>query len=157
MSPLIFLHFANLFFAGMLAGIETGVHCGLGAPPKALSELSQILLRQALVLKLRTLVPIYFVPAVASAVALTAIDGSSPGLWLRYAGLMALLIWIIIRVVRTIPINGATLTWNPEAPPKDWRLRVETSERFHVLGVWASVTAFVCFMTAMAPGVSIAR
>jgi|ERR1700678_3698174 len=108
MSPLIFLHFANLFFAGMLAGIETGVHCGLGAPPKALSEQSQILLRQALVLKLRTLVPIYFVPAVASAVALTAIDGSSPGLWLRYAGLMALLIWIIIRVVRTIPINGAT-------------------------------------------------
>jgi hypothetical protein len=157
MTPLIFLHFVNLFFAGMLAGIETAVHYGLGAPPKALSEESQIQLRQALVLKLRILVPIYFVPTVASAVALTAIDGSTPGVWLRYLGLLALLIWILIRVIRTVPINSATLAWNPEAPPKDWRLRVETSERSHVLGVWASVIAFVCFMTAMAPGLSLTK
>jgi hypothetical protein len=34
MTWLISLHFANLFFSGMLAGIETGVHYGLGAPPK---------------------------------------------------------------------------------------------------------------------------
>jgi hypothetical protein len=29
--PLKLLHFVNLFFAGMLAGIETGVRYGLGA------------------------------------------------------------------------------------------------------------------------------
>jgi hypothetical protein len=46
MNPLLFLKLANLFFAGMLAGIETGVHYGLGAPPPALGEPSQIQLRQ---------------------------------------------------------------------------------------------------------------
>jgi hypothetical protein len=80
MHDSIFLHFLNLFFAGMLAGIETGVHFGLGAPPKALSEQSQIQLRQALVLKLRVLVPVFFVPTLASAIAITAIDGLAPGL-----------------------------------------------------------------------------
>jgi Domain of unknown function (DUF1772) len=155
MSRLILLHFVNLFFAGMLAGIETAVHYGLGAPPKALSEQSQIQLRQVLVLKLRVLVPVFFIPTLASAIALTAIDGSAPGVWLRYTGLLALLVWIVIRVIRTVPINSATLTWNPDAPPKDWRVQVETSERFHVLGVCASVVAFVCFMAAMAAGLSV--
>jgi hypothetical protein len=144
------LHFVNLFFAGMLAGIETAVHYGLGAPPTALSEQSQIQLRQVLVRKLRVLVPVFFVPTLASAIALTAIDGSAPGQWLRYSGLLALLIWIVIRVIRTVPINSETLTWNPGAPPKDWRLRVESAERFHVPGVWVSVIAFACFLAAMA-------
>jgi hypothetical protein len=126
-------------------------------PLKALSEQAQIQLRQALVLKLRVLVPVFFVPTLASAIALTAIDGSSPGLWLRYTGLLALILWIVIRIIRTVPINSATLTWNPEAPPKDWRVQVEASERFDVLGVWASVITFVCFIAAMAAGLSIPR
>jgi hypothetical protein len=109
MTWLILLHFVNLFFAGMLAGVETAVHYGLGAPPKALSEQSQIQLRQVLVLKLRVLVPVFFVPTLSSAIAVAAIDGSGPGLWLRYTGLLALLIWIVIRVIRTVPINSATL------------------------------------------------
>jgi hypothetical protein len=153
----IILHFVNLFFAGMLAGIETAVHYGLGTPPTALSEQSQIQLRQVLVLKLRVLVPVFFVPTLASAIALAAIDGFAPGLWLRYTGLLALLIWIVIRVIRTVPINSATLTWNPREPPQDWRLRVESAERFHVLGVWASVLAFVCFIAAMATSLSVPR
>ena len=154
MTWLILLHFVNLFFAGMLAGVETAVHYGLGAPPKALSEQSQIQLRQVLVLKLRVLVPVFFVPTLSSAIAVAAIDGSGPGLWLRYTGLLVLLLWIVVRVIRTIPINSATLTWNPAAPPKDWGVRVEASERFHVLGVLASVITFVCFMAAMAAGLS---
>jgi hypothetical protein len=157
MTRLICLQFINLFFAGMLAAIETAVHYGLGAPPVALSEQSQIQLRQVLVLKLRVLVPIFFVPTLASAIALTAIDGSAPGRWLRYTGLLALLVWIVIRVIRTVPINSATLTWNPLAPPKDWRLQVETSERFHVAGVWTSVITFACFLAAVAAGLSVPR
>jgi hypothetical protein len=144
------VHLVNLFFAGMLAGIETAVHYGLGAPPTALSAESQIHLRQALIVKLRVLVPLFFVPAFLSAIALTAIDGSAPGMWFRYTGLFALLLWIVVRIVRTVSINSATLTWDPNAPPKGWRSQVESAERFHVLGIWASVTAFVCFLAAMA-------
>jgi hypothetical protein len=157
LKHLIFLQCVNLFFGGMLAGIETAVHYGLGAPPTALSEQSQIQLRQVLVRKLRVLVPVFFVPTLASAIALAAIDGSTPRLWLRCTGLLALLIWVVIRVIRTVPINSATLTWNPGSPPKDWRLRVESAERFHVLGVWVSVIAFVSFIAAMANGLSASR
>ncbi len=103
----VILHFVNLFFAGMLAGIETAVHYGLGAPLTDLSEQSQIQLRQVLVLKLRVLVPVFFVPKAA--------------------------------------------------PPTDWRLRVESAERFHVLGVAVAVIAFVCFIAAMGTGLSVAK
>ena len=157
MTPLTLLSFANLFFAGMLAGIETAVHYGVGAPPQALSEQSQIQLRQLLILKLRVLVPIFFVPTLASAVALIVLDRSAPGLWLRYAALGALLLWIVIRVIRTVPINSATLTWNPAAPPQNWRCQVESAERFHVLGVWVSVIAFISVISAMASNPSVPK
>ena len=71
----LILHLVNLFFAGMLAGTETTAHYGLGAPPAALSEQSQIQLRQGLVLKLRVLVPAFFVPTLASAIALAILGG----------------------------------------------------------------------------------
>src|SRR5271156_1915699 len=106
MNSLIFLHLVNLFFAGMLAGIETAVHYGLGAPPAVLTEQAQIQLRQALVLRLRVLVPAFFAPTLVSAIALTAIEGSASGLWLRCTGLLALVIWIVIRGIRTVSINS---------------------------------------------------
>ncbi len=55
------LHFiANLFVAGILAGIEIGIHDGVGTPPEVLSEKAQIQLRQAMSFTLRTLVPVFF-------------------------------------------------------------------------------------------------
>jgi hypothetical protein len=63
---------------------------------------------------------------------------------------LAVLIWILIRVIGTVPINSATLTWQPSAPPKNWKALVNHAERFHIVGVWAVVLAFVLFLTAMA-------
>jgi hypothetical protein len=39
---LTFVHFANLFFAGILAGMEIVIHYGLTAPAKFLTEQSQV-------------------------------------------------------------------------------------------------------------------
>ncbi len=58
MNPATVLDFVNLFFAGILAGIEIVIHYGLRAPTEVLDEQSQIQLRQALVLRLRVLVPV---------------------------------------------------------------------------------------------------
>jgi hypothetical protein len=147
---IIVLDFANLFFAGLLAGIEFAIHYGWRAPAEALDEHSQLQLRQAMVRRLRLLVPAFFLPTAVSGIAVTVLDSGGPGFWLRVAGLLTMLIWILIRVVGTVPINSATLTWQPTAPPKNWKALVNHAERFHIVGVWAVILAFALFLTAMA-------
>ncbi len=141
---------ANLFFAGILAGMEVAIHYGYGAAPEILSDQSQILLRQALVRKLRVLVPSFFVPALVSGIALAVLDNSAPGRWFRWAGLLSMLVWIITRAIMTVPVNKATLAWDPASPPQNWRALVERTEICHVIGAWAAVIAFACFLTAVA-------
>ena len=85
------LDFVNLFFAGMLAGIEFVIHYGLRGPSEILDEQSQLQLRQALVMRLRVLVPAFFVPVVVLGIALTVLGGGTPGFWFRCAGVVAIL------------------------------------------------------------------
>jgi hypothetical protein len=75
-------------------------------------------------------------------------DRRETGAWLRYVGVAALLLWGIIRIVRTVPVNSATLEWNPAAPPINWRALMERTERFHVVAAWAAVVAFLCFLVS---------
>jgi hypothetical protein len=140
------LPFVQLFFAGILSGMEIVVHYGLRAPSEALDPRAQLRLRQALVLRLRVLVPAFFLPTAASAIAVAAFEGAAQGVGVRCAGLLALLLWIVIRIVGTVPINSATLTWDLAAPPPDWQAQVARAERFHDLGVAAVVLSFVCFL-----------
>lgn len=150
MNPAYLLHFANLFFAGILAGMEIAIHFGLHGPTRVLSDPSQLRLRQALVLRLRILVPAFFVPTAVTGIAVAILDGTAPGLWYRCAAMGCGVVWVAIRVVGTVPINSATLTWQAEAPPVDWRARVDRAERFHVLGVWAAALAFAFFLASAA-------
>ena len=150
MNPVTVLDFVTVFFAGILAGIEIVIHYGLRAPAEVLDEQSQIQLRQALVLRLRVLVPAFFVPTAVSGIAITVLNGAAPGFWFRCAGVLAVLTWILIRVIGTVPINSATLSWDPGAPPKNWKAQVNHAERFHIVGVWAAVMAFAFFLTAVA-------
>jgi len=150
MNPFTVLDFVNLFFAGILAGMEIAIHYGLHAPTQVLSDQSQIQLRQALVLRLRVLVPAFFVPTAVSGLAAAVLAGAAPGLWFRCAGMLAVLVWIVIRVIGTVPVNSATLTWEAGAPPKNWKALVDHAERFHILGVWAAVMAFAAFLAAVA-------
>ena len=150
MTPTTVLDFVNVFFAGMLAGIEFVIHYGLRGPSEILDEQSQLQFRQALVLRLRVLVPAFFVPAAVLGIALTVLNSAAPGFGFRCAGVVAILTWIVIRVIGTVPINSATLTWQPSAPPKNWKALVNHAERFHIVGVWAMVLAFAFFLTAVA-------
>jgi hypothetical protein len=140
------LQFLTLLFSGLLAGFEVAVHYGLGSPPRSLTENAQILLRQAMVLRLRILAPALFLPTLASAISLTVQRRHTPSIWLHIAALALFGMWIIIRVLRTVPVNSATLKWNPLNPPEGWRAQVERTERFHVLAAWAAVAAFICFL-----------
>jgi hypothetical protein len=142
------VNFLNLLFVGLLAGFEIAVHYGIGSPIESLREDAQILLRQAMVLRLRILAPALFLPSLILGIAATVRERHEPGLWQRGVGLGALILWIIIRAVRTVPVNSATLAWNPKAPPENWRELVEGTERFHIVAAWAAVIAFICFLAS---------
>lgn len=142
--------FVNVFFAGMLAGIEFVIHYGLRAPAEVLDERSQLQFRQALVLRLRVLVPAFFVPVAVLGISLTVLLSAAPGFVFRCAGVVAILLWIVIRVIGTVPINSATLSWRLSAPPENWKALVNHAEQFHIVGVWAAVLAFAFFLTAVA-------
>ncbi len=143
MHPLGVIGLFELFFVGLLAGVEVAVHYGIGAPPSALTESAQIILRQAMVRRLRVLAPVLFVPSLLLATMIAVNERNEPQCWLRYVAVSMLLLWTLIRIVRTVPVNSATLEWDPEAPPTKWRALVQRTERFHVVAAWAAVVAFL--------------
>jgi hypothetical protein len=95
---------------------------------------------------LRVLVPAIFLPALVFAAAFAIREDGASGAGFRIAGIVALLIWIAIRVVGTVPINSATLTWQLDAPPSDWQAQIEHAERFHIAGTWTAIIAFAAFL-----------
>ena len=147
----------NLFFAGLLAGTEFAIHYGLIASFAALEDESLLSLRKALILRLRVMVPALFFPVILTGIFIAVLGGVTAGLWLRIAGLVCLIPWIVGRVIATAPTNAAALTWGPGTTPRDWRARVDRAERFHIVGVWAAIGAFVFFLIAAAPHPSVLR
>ena len=136
----------QLFFAGVLAGFEIAVHYGLVPPSGAPGEAAQLMLRQALIRRLRVLAPALFLPCLLLTIAVITRQWHAPRIWLQGVGLAGLVLWIVIRIVRTVPVNSATMEWDPAFPPANWRALVEATERFHVVAAWAAVCAFLCFL-----------
>ncbi|WP_148307991.1 anthrone oxygenase family protein [Actinoplanes friuliensis] len=141
------LAYAGLFFAGLLAGFEILVRFALRDPLGAVEPEPQIRLRQALILRMRILVAGVFLLTAALAVTVSITDGSL----LRYAGLAALLVWAVTTFGGTVPINSAVLTWDPQAPPPDWRTLVTRWERLDTVRAGAALAAFVLFLLAVTP------
>src|SRR5262249_32003283 len=144
------LEFVELFCAGLLAGAEFIVCFGVRSTITVLDEQPQVQLRQALIQRLRVLVPAVYVPTLLSAVAVTVLPGTGDAFVFRCMGLLAVLVWTVTTFLGTVPINKATLTWRPEAPPKDWRAVVGRWERLDTVRFWAAVIAVACFLTAVA-------
>src|SRR5262245_24346322 len=87
MSFATVLGFLSVFFAGMLAGMEFVIHHGVRGPAETLDDRAQLQLRQALVLRLRVLIPAFFVPTAVFGLAVTALAWTAPGWWFRIVGL----------------------------------------------------------------------
>src|SRR5438445_12836745 len=111
MNAAMILGFVNVFVAGLLAGMEILIPYGLRVPMQVLSDRSQLQLRQALVLRFRVLVPAFFVPTAVSGIAVPALDSASSAAWVRWAGVVAVIVWIAIRILGTIPLKRATWPW----------------------------------------------
>lgn len=140
----------NLFWVGILAGEEFTIRYGVRAPVSSLEERSHIQLRQALIYKLRILVPIVFALTILSGVIVTIVAGFDQGFGWRCAGLLALITFISVTLKGTVPINEAALSWNPAAPPENWRVLIKRWERLDTVRCWAAIMAFALFLTALA-------
>ncbi len=151
MDKIGYLEAANVFFAGLLAGAEVVIHYGTAIPYYLLAESAQIQVRQAMVRRLRVLVPILFLPTLLTTGMLAAMYKITGQIVLQGASLGCLLVWISVRVFATVRINSATVEWDATAPPAGWKELVARAERFHILGVWAAVCAFLLLLIAVVP------
>ncbi len=141
----------SAFFAGILAGEEFIVRYGVRGPIAALDDRAHIQIRQGLIRTMRVLVPSIYVLALASASAVTVLDGtgSHSGFVFRVSGVASLLVWIAVTLGGTVPINAAALDWDADHPPVSWRAQVERWERLNTVRTWTATVAFALLATAL--------
>ena len=148
MTAIVALQFTNLLFAGVLAGCEIGIHYGVGSPPLIIGDTASLQVRQAAGRRLRILIPGLFLPTAITAVMITIREGAAPYARLRWMALLCLAVWIGTRAFVTVPVNSAVLDWPASSPPAGWKDRIALAQRVHIIGVWATLLAFVCLLAA---------
>lgn len=148
MNAVFFLECFNLFFMGLLTGALFVIHYGVRIPLASMDERPQIEMRQALIYRLRILVPALFIPSVISAAAVAILD-AGPGFAFRLAGALSVLLCFLSAIVGTAPINKAILSWNADAPPSDWRARVNRWELLDTIRTWIGLASFALMLAAM--------
>jgi len=149
MTVSVVVAITGLFLAGLLAGEELVIRVGVRAAIDVLGERAHIELRQALIGRLRVFVPAIYGPTAILAVAVTVLDRGEVGFGLRCLGVLALLVWIVVTLGGTVPINEAAFEWDATAPPSDWRSLVERWERLNTIRTAAAVAAFACLSIAV--------
>lgn len=140
----------GLILVGLLAGTELIVRYGVQPALTRLPDTAHVLARQALVQRLRVVVPILMVPTVGTAVAVLAVAGGREGLAFRWVGIVCLAAFLIIAFFGTVPINIQVNGWDPERPPADRKAVVGRWERLDVARSTAAIAAFVSFAMAIA-------
>jgi hypothetical protein len=143
------VQYIGLFLLGVLAGEELIVRYGIHPALSSMDDRTHLLARQALVRRLRVLVPIVMLPAAAfTAVGLITVTG--PGLALRWATLAAMALFLLLSFLGTVPINIKVNDWRVDAPPADWKAVVRRWSRIDVFRSTAATAAFLFAVLAVA-------
>ena len=144
------LGFLNLFLAGLLAGEELAICVGVRKAISTLEASAHLRFHQAMILRLRVLVPAILVPTILTLGAVLAVEGPRRGFVLRSVAVGALLAFALVTFLGTVPINQAVLGWDPDAPPGNWRAQIARWERLDVVRCVAAVVAFASLTVAVA-------
>jgi uncharacterized membrane protein len=146
----LLLEFVAIFGAGMLAGEEFVVRYGIRGPLASLPDEPHIQMRQALIRTLRVLVPSIYVPTLLLSIVTTVALGIYGAFLFRCAAVAALLLWMVVTLAGTAPINAAALQWQISAPPPDWRARVDRWEQLNTVRTGLAVAAFMLLLLGAA-------
>ncbi|GAA1019605.1 hypothetical protein Aple_087150 [Acrocarpospora pleiomorpha] len=145
------VQYIGLFLLGVLAGEELIVCYGIHPALSSLDDRAHLLARQALVRRLRVVVPIVMLPAAALAlVRLATVTGS--GLALRWATLVAMVAFLLLSFLGTVPINIKVNDWRVDAPPADWKAVIRRWARIDMLRSTSATAAFLFAVLAVAHG-----
>lgn len=136
--------------AGVLAGEELAVRWGLQPALDALGDRAHLEARQALIRRLRVLVPAVMLPTVALSLLVLVLDRPVSVWWLGGTG--GLVAFVLASFLGTVPINIRVNDWDPAAPPADWRAVVSRWERVDVLRSSAAVAGFVLLLISVVRG-----
>jgi hypothetical protein len=139
----------GLIAVGLLAGTEYVVRWGVQPALSSLDDASHLPARQALVRSLRGLVPALMIPAVLLNLVALASGGSGAGFGFRIATLAALVGFVLLAFLGTVPINIAVIEWDAENPPAGWREVIRRWERIDSFRSSAAIIAFVCAAIAL--------
>jgi hypothetical protein len=132
----------GLFLAGILAGEELIVRYGLQPSLSKLDDRPHVLARQAVVRRLRVVVPIIMVPTVLVGIAVLVFGGTGTGFGLRLATACALVAFVLFSFLGTVPINMQVNAWNVDSLPVDWKSVILRWERIDVFRSSAALLAF---------------
>jgi uncharacterized membrane protein len=136
----------GLLLVGVLAGEEFIIRWGVQPALKTLPDRAHIEARVALVRRLRIVVPSIMVPTVAVAVLVVIVAGTGVGVWFRWAGLVALIVFMVFSFAGTVPINIRVIEWTGDSYPDNWRRVVERWELIDVFRSSAALVAFALFL-----------
>ncbi|MEF2977603.1 DUF1772 domain-containing protein [Subtercola sp. YIM 133946] len=139
----------GLVLVGLLAGEELIVRWGVQPALASLDDRSHVAARVALVKRLKVVVPVLMVPAVLVSIAVLIVTGGAPGLGWRVAGMIALVAFVLISFLGTVPINITVNDWNIDNPPADWKAVVQRWQTIDVFRSSAAIVAFICFAVAV--------
>lgn len=144
------VQYIAVFLTGVLAGEELIVRYGVHPALSSLDDRAHLLVRKALVRRLRVVVPFLMLPAAAvTAVTLVVVTGS--GLALRWATVVAMAVFLLLSFLGTVPINIKVNDWQVDAPPGDWKAIVRRWARIDVLRSTAAAAAFLFATLAVTP------
>lgn len=156
----VILQAVGLLLAGILAGEEFIVRYGVQPALSGLDDRAHILARQALVRRLRIVVPAIMGPTVLVGIAVLVFGGGgggSSGFAFRLAGVAALVAFVLFSFLGTVPINIRVNDWNVDSPPADWKAVVARWQFIDVFRSSAAILAFAFFLVAVALQLAILR
>ena len=134
----------NIFGTGILAGILFLSAVGLRPAAAMLESAQQVILRQQLIQRLRTLMtPFMFLPIVASALVLVWRETSSD--WtLPVAALVFSVATIAVTVFVNVPLNWRFAGWSANNLHPDWQMYVRKWDRANSIRFVFALSAFAC-------------
>jgi len=133
----------RLILLGLLAGEELIVRWGVQPALASLDDRAHLQARIALVKRLKVVVPVFIVPAVIATATWLAVSSGEPGGAIRWAGLTALLTFVLLSALGTVPINIKINGWDADQPPADWR---QVVHRWTIIDVFRSSAAVLTFL-----------
>lgn len=147
----VVIEYLGVFLAGILAGEEFIVRYGVHPALDALEDRAHLLSRMALVRRLAIVVPSLMIPTVVVAVVVVFTAGTDPGFVFRILGVAALLAFLLLSFLGTVPINiKVNDTWDADNPPADWKQLVKRWVFIDTFRSAAAILAFAFFVVAIA-------